>query len=131
MDTGTKAATALNQVELALDRTYLAYDRTLLAWIKTATSLITFGFTLYKFFVYIHEQGSVRPTGQVLSPRIFGLIMIAIGVFVLALASWQHRQKLRRLQAYHSNAPVSLSLILAGLIVSPGVLAFTAAMFRQ
>ncbi len=35
---------------LAVDRTRLAYERTLMAWIRTATSLITFGFTIYKFF---------------------------------------------------------------------------------
>ena len=36
--------------QLALDRTRLAYERTLMAWVRTATSLISFGFTIYKFF---------------------------------------------------------------------------------
>src|SRR5262249_28618447 len=36
--------------ELALERTRAAYERTMMAWIRTATSLITFGFTVYKFF---------------------------------------------------------------------------------
>ena len=36
--------------ELAFDRTRAAYERTMMAWIRTATSLITFGFTIYKFF---------------------------------------------------------------------------------
>ena len=35
---------------LAVDRTRLAYERTLMAWVRTATSLISFGFTIYKFF---------------------------------------------------------------------------------
>ena len=43
MDTGTK---------LAVDRTRLAYERTLMAWVRTATSLISFGFTIYKFFEF-------------------------------------------------------------------------------
>jgi uncharacterized membrane protein YidH (DUF202 family) len=38
------------QVRLALERTRVAYDRTMMAWIRTATSLITFGFGIYKFF---------------------------------------------------------------------------------
>ena len=41
LDTGTK---------LALDRTWLAHERTMLAWVRTAASLISFGFTIYKFF---------------------------------------------------------------------------------
>ena len=35
---------------LAVDRTALAHERTLMAWIRTAASLISFGFTIYKFF---------------------------------------------------------------------------------
>ena len=34
---------------LAVDRTRLAYERTLMAWIRTATSMISFGFTIFKF----------------------------------------------------------------------------------
>ena len=37
-------------VNLAADRTRLAYERTMMAWTRTATSLSTFGFTIYKFF---------------------------------------------------------------------------------
>ena len=37
---------------LAADRTWLADERTLMAWIRTATSLISFGFTIYKFFEF-------------------------------------------------------------------------------
>ena len=46
---------------LAVDRTRLAYERTLMAWTRTATSLISFGFTIYKFFEYLRE-GSRSPT---------------------------------------------------------------------
>ncbi len=38
--------------ELAWARTNLAYERTLMAWVRTATSLITFGFAVYKFFQF-------------------------------------------------------------------------------
>src|SRR5581483_2367687 len=43
-----------DQVGLAFERTYLAHERTLMAWIRTAASLITFGFTLFKYFQYLH-----------------------------------------------------------------------------
>ena len=35
---------------LAVNRTRLAYERTLMAWVRTAASMISFGFTIYKFF---------------------------------------------------------------------------------
>ena len=92
--TEAKPATAPDQVTLALERTYLAHERTLMAWTRTATSLITFGFTLFKFFEYLHERGEAG--GQrALGARTFGLIMIGIGVFTLVLATVQHRLQMR------------------------------------
>ncbi len=55
-DSQTKIDTA---TKLAYQRTRLAQDNAVLAWIRTATSLITFGFTVYKFF-QIELQGKDR-----------------------------------------------------------------------
>ena len=52
VDTSTK---------LAYERTRLAYERTMQAWIRTATSLITFGFSVYKFFQLERPTGSRKP----------------------------------------------------------------------
>jgi uncharacterized membrane protein YidH (DUF202 family) len=41
---------------LALERTRLAHERTLMAWVRTATSLISFGFTIYKAFEYLLQR---------------------------------------------------------------------------
>jgi putative membrane protein len=73
-----KPPPALDQMSLALDRTFLAHERTLMAWVRTAASLITFGFTLFKFFQYLkeHEPGSVEQ--HVLGARTFGVVMIVI-----------------------------------------------------
>ena len=50
----------VNQVpgstELAFERTMLAHERTLMAWIRTAISMISFGFTIYKFLAGITNQ---------------------------------------------------------------------------
>ena len=69
-ETPTKSASGPDQLTLALERTYLANERTLMAWIRTATSLITFGFTLYKFFEYLHETDPARVTRHVLGARV-------------------------------------------------------------
>ena len=36
---------------LAIDRTRMAAERSLMAWVRTALSMITFGFTFYKFML--------------------------------------------------------------------------------
>jgi putative membrane protein len=130
-ETETKAAPAADQVKLALDRTYLAHERTLMAWVRTATSLIAFGFTLYKFFFYLREQEPEKHVEQLLGPRTYGLIMIGVGVFTLAMAAWQHRQQVKRLRAQYAEAPFSLSLVLAALIAALGILGFIVTLLRE
>ena len=44
---------------LALDRSRLASERTLMAWVRTAMSMVTFGFTIYKFLRFLQDQSDV------------------------------------------------------------------------
>ena len=112
-----------DQFELALQRTFLAHERTLMAWIRTAASLITFGFTLFKFFQYLDEKDPARARRHVLGARGFGIIMIAIGVVTLVLATWQHGRNMQRLRIQYPEAPFSLAYVIAALISVLGVLA--------
>ena len=42
--------TSLSSDDMARMRTLMAADRTLMAWVRTALSMISFGFTIFKFF---------------------------------------------------------------------------------
>jgi putative membrane protein len=119
-----------DQLKLARDRTFLAYERTLMAWIRTSTSMITFGFALYNFFFYLHQEKPVSHGEQIFGARVYGLCIMGIGVFALLLATWQHRQQLQALEGNYPDAPRSLSLVIAALVGSLGVVAFTFAIFR-
>ncbi len=115
--------------ELALDRTRLAYDRTLLAWIRTATSLISFGFTIYKFFQYMDEKQPGRE--RLFGPRAFALFMIGTGLIALLLATIGHRRHLQTMRAKYGHVQYSLAAILGALISLLGLLSFLAVVFRQ
>ncbi len=130
-ETSAKPPSAPDQAKLALERTVLAHERTLMAWVRTATSMIAFGFTLYKFFFYLQEQEPAKHVEQLLGPRTYGLIMMGIGVFTLAVAAWQHRLQMKRLRAQNAEAPFSLSLVLAVLIAVLGILGFFAALLKE
>ena len=115
---------------LATDRTRLAHDRTLMAWVRTATSLISFGFTIYKFFQYLQQQQAVRHEGR-FGPRQYGTLMIALGIIALVIATVQHRRDMKILRAHYPEVPYSMVTILAGLISLLGVIALVAVIFRQ
>ena len=126
-----KAAIAADvSVRFSFERTLLSHERTQMAWVRTATSLITFGFTIYKFFQF--EVGaSVRPrTHQVIGPREFAMVMIAIGLIALILATIQNQQYRQRLRKHHLKVPLSLSSVVGALISFLGLLAMLAAIFR-
>ena len=115
---------------LAVDRTRLAYERTLMAWIRTATSLITFGFSIYKFFQIELGSGTSR-SDRLIGPREFALLMISIGLISLLLATLEHRHELHALRAQYPDIPRSLAKVVAALIAVLGMLALIAVLFRQ
>ena len=109
---------------LAVQRTRLASERTLMAWIRTSTSLIAFGFTIFKFFQYLATDEH-RET--VVSPWLVGMVMILIG---LILAWIQHRQEMRSLRIQVGAMPYSISGIMAALIGVLGIFALVVVVMR-
>jgi putative membrane protein len=125
-----QALTADTSTVLATDRTRLAHDRTLMAWVRTATSLISFGFTIYKFFQYLQER-QTNVEERLLGPRGYALMMITIGIVALVLATLQHRRDMKVLRALHPEVPYSMATVLAGLISLLGLAALLAVLFKQ
>ncbi len=114
---------------LACERTRVAYDRTVMAAVGTATSLITFGFTVYKFF-QLEMKGS-HYTGRLVGPREFGITMILIGLVSLSIASFERRRDLKEMRKLYSDMPRSTAGVVAALVAGLGILALLVAIFRQ
>jgi putative membrane protein len=114
---------------LAIDRTWVAYERTMLAWVRTATSLITFGFSVYKFFQIVRSEG--ERTNYLMGARQFGILLVSIGLASLVLATLEYRQNIRMLDREYEGRPRSLAVIVAALISIVGVVAMSLMIFRQ
>jgi putative membrane protein len=114
--------------ELAVERTVMAAERTLMSWTRTSISLISFGFTIYKFLQYMQEEGKIV-ISEKNGPRNFGLALILIGVLALLVASFQYRQlqkEVRPLKKY----PLSLSVAVAWSIIALGAFALMNILFH-
>jgi putative membrane protein len=114
---------------LELERTHIAYEQSMMTWIRTAIALITFGFTIYKFFQL--ELPGRAEKSRLLGPREFALLLVSLGLVSLVLATLEHRRSQRVLKQQWSDAPRSLALWLAAMISILGTLAFLAMIFRQ
>jgi putative membrane protein len=113
---------------LAIERTRVAYDRTLMAAVRTATSLITFGFAVYKFFQL--EITSARGDTRI-GPREFALIMIVTGMLVLVSGTVEHWRDIHRLKSLYPDMPLSRSMIPVIFVSLLGALALVAVVFRD
>jgi putative membrane protein len=113
--------------DLSIDRTYLAHERTLMAWTRTSASLISFGFTLYKFFEGLGLSGRRHPLGYVT----FSVAMISIGLAALLLATLQHWRDTNQLESRFHVKPRYLTPLISSLVAGLGLLGLLAVALRQ
>jgi putative membrane protein len=105
--------------DMARTRTLLAADRTLMAWIRTALSMISFGFTIYKFLNGLHEAAAIQlrhPQG----PRELGLFLCGLGTASVLVGLLQYRQVVRATAGPSAHA--GMTAYVAGAVLALGVL---------
>lgn len=119
---------------LAYERTRGGYERTMMAWVRTGTSLITFGFAIYKFFqlemagVVVESEALIETT--LVGPREFGLILIGIGQLSILMGAYEHRRDLNALRKGYPDMPRSGTQLIAVLMTTLGILALVGVIYR-
>lgn len=105
-------------------RDLLANERTLLAWLRTAVTLMTFGFVVDKFDLFLHLRVFPRrPTSVRPWDSLFGVALVALGVLVTFAATVHfHRVRSGILAGDRRPAATSpLPLWAAGLLAAAGL----------
>ena len=108
---------ATTRTDLAIERTALAAGRTQMGWIRTALSMISFGFTIYKF-LHAATQGAESGTLSTQGPRRLGLFLIAMGVVSVVLGASEYRHALKRLNLMSSTQYRTINAtFLTGIVI--------------
>ena len=118
--------------ELARERNREAADRTLLAWIRTSLAMISLGFAIERV-----GEAALALDGKIaaLSPlktRVFGAVLISLGVAATLVGMWEHRRvlaDLTRIDYRYSERPavarwMGVALVLVGSAALVVILAF-------
>ena len=123
---------------MSFQRTRMSADRTLMSVLRTSLSLISFGFTIAQFF---EKVGKAQGWGGT-AARNYGLALVMLGVVMLVLGIGYHlsfmrglraeRERVKREGLVHgeSGYPVSMTLIVALLLLAVGVAAVLSMLFR-
>jgi putative membrane protein len=114
---------AEDRTSLAVARTIAAHDRTLMAWVRTATSLISFGFTIYKFFQALNDQQQ-GASQRLIGPRGLGLVMISLGVGGLFFGVMSYRRQMADIRdRYKQYGPFPPSAVtpVAAIVAALGI----------
>ena len=122
---------SMRRTGMSFQRTRMSADRTLMSVIRTSLSLISFGFTIFQIFQKLHDAAVLKTSG---SARNFGESLVFLGIAMLVVgigyhvASWwvaqgARRDEGRRLVHAESAYPLSMTLIVAVLLLGIGIFA--------
>jgi len=93
--------------------------------------MISFGFTILKFFEYLQSsQGDLSHQFHAERARHLGLALLSLGTLILIPAIIQNYNLMRKLSISEGKSPWTLSLIVAILVGSLGLLAFLSSIFQ-
>ena len=120
---------AVERTAMAVERTAMAADRSLEAWIRTALSMISFGFTIYKFLQSLSADLAASAIRQQ-TPRHIGLLLIGLGTASLILGTIQYFKTMKNLDEKHRYKPWRFPVIIAAMIGALGLLLFFTIFFR-
>jgi len=114
---------------LAFENAYLAHENTTMSWVRTALGMISFGFTIAKFFELLREKQGTHAT--LLDPPTVGILMILIGLVALTLSTVQQARALKLLREQCPSLPrISVAGSTAAAIWLLGILALLGAILR-
>jgi putative membrane protein len=87
---------ASERTDLAIMRTVMAADRSLMAWNRTGLSMLSFGFTLYKFLLYVQQDIS-KAVLHSQGPRHLGVFLIGLGTACMVSGLIEYYNRLKKL----------------------------------
>ena len=107
---------------------HLANERTFLAWVRTSIAIISLGFVLTKFDVWLSQLAARLDAGVHGQPAVasmpIGLAVVGLGGMLAILAAWRYQVVNREIASgivAPAHRPVVLITVLVGVLCASAI----------
>lgn len=117
-------------------REHQANERTFLAWLRTSLALITFGFAIARFSLFLRQlQAAFGQQSDVAHPffnsETLGISLVVVGVITIGLAAWRYNQVFFQIERGDYRPSRLMIAVLAGVVIILGILSMPLLLWRQ
>ncbi|MBD0389926.1 MAG: DUF202 domain-containing protein [Nostoc sp. C3-bin3] len=108
-------------------REHQANERTFLAWLRTSIALISFGFAIARFGIFLRQLNLAisqqePPVNPLSNSENLGLALVIFGIFVVALAAWRYNQVFWQIEQADYKPNRLMIWIMTGVVIILGIL---------
>lgn len=117
-------------------REHQANERTFLAWLRTSVALISFGFAIARFGLFLRQlrvaiTHQETPTNPIFNSENLGVSLVVFGVAVIALAAWRYNQVFWQIERGDYRPNRFTVWIMTGVVIILGILSIPLLLVRN
>lgn len=117
-------------------REHQANERTFLAWLRTSLALITFGFAIARFSLFLQQLQIAfvqqpETTHPLFNSENLGLSLVIIGIVIIGLAAWRYNQVFFQIEQANYQPSRWMIWLLTGLVIVLGILSMPLLLLRN
>lgn len=117
-------------------REHQANERTFLAWLRTSIALISFGFAISRFGLFLQQlewslTGSPSLRHFLFNSENLGLVLVAVGLILIPVAAWRFNQVQTQIESGLYRPSGVLVWVTAVLVTLMGILTIPVVLLRE
>lgn len=107
-------------------REHQANERTFLAWLRTSIALISFGFAIARFGIFLRQLNIAitqqePPVNPLSNSENLGLALVIFGILAVALAAWRYNQVFWQIERADYKPNRLMVWIMTGVVMILGL----------
>ncbi|MEH2327583.1 YidH family protein [Nostoc sp.] len=117
-------------------REHQANERTFLAWLRTSIALISFGFVIARFGIFLRQLNITitqqePPVSPLSHSENLGVALVIFGISIIALAAWRYNQVFWQIERSDYRPNRSMVWIMTGVVIILGFLSIPLLLWRD